>query len=139
MPANGLPQRLPCFHSTNHRQGCHVLMHWLVLNIIRLNAAHLLGDEGSHCSLGLAWLHGPGCPLGLAIAAPLLGYVTGSQACPVSSIQFLEAAQPLPPEGLRISPMWVESLSKKWPQALLQPEAEGACLVASRENILPSA
>ena len=48
-----------------------------------------------------------------------------------------QPTQPLPPGCLQISPVWVESLSKKGLQELLPLEAEGACLVARGESPLP--
>ena len=66
----------------------------------------------------------------------LLGYVTGSQACPVSATQVSQPTQPLPPGRHRSSTVWVGCLSKKGLQALLPLEAEGACLVARGENTL---
>ena len=66
----------------------------------------------------------------------LLGYVTGSQACPVSATQVSQPTQPLPPGRHRSSTVWVGCLSKKGLQALLPLEAEGACLVARGKNTL---
>ena len=89
-------------------------------------------------SLHWVWLgyKGPAWPWGLAIAVSSTGVCDWIPGLPSGRHSVSQPTQPLPPESLQISPVWVESLSKKWLQALLQPEAVGACLVARGENTL---
>ena len=75
----------------------------------------------------------------MAIAMPSTGVCDWIPGLPSFHHSVSQPIQPLPPGCLQISPVWVKSLSKKGLQELLPFEAEGACLVARKENPLPPA
>ena len=126
MPANSLLQRLPCVHSPNHRQGCHVLMHWLApSSIIPLNLSPPAGWQRVTFFTGSGSVtREPGTPGAWPLLCLLLGYVTGSQFLPFSF-----SANPTPSSWVPLNLSCVGGI----------PEQEGAASIPtyqSRECLL---